>query len=302
MDMTLPRGRVFVPLLAFPPSGGALDRAVLACNPRLYVPRGHDPSVRALLVLGLPGWGGRSEAFIQALTHGLLGRGLDRRLVLATVQDTTSGGPRYQGQAEARFANRWRLTSRGVRVMAHLVRGVAEVVGDLDLVLLGYSSGASGAPAYALALHQRLTGPEVHVKGAVALGAGSGVTAEALAASRLRLLFLCAPTRRPRDTGIYRDDASNRRWARRTAARLTAAGLGDRVQLRDLPSARAHPDWHWGLLSPCRFFRGGRPGHGRGSWPYYARPNLQTFTAVTQFLAGRWPPSPLPSPEVSPCR
>ena len=58
-----PRGQVFVPAEVFS-SRSRMDRVVLESNPRLYLHPTFDPRSDLILVIGMPGWGGRSENFI----------------------------------------------------------------------------------------------------------------------------------------------------------------------------------------------------------------------------------------------
>ena len=65
---------------------------VLACNPRLYIYPNFNPTSAPILIIGMPGWGGRSENFIWSLINGLklkspLIPSLTSRLMIAAIQD-----------------------------------------------------------------------------------------------------------------------------------------------------------------------------------------------------------------------
>jgi len=265
-----------------------LDRAVLRSNPRLYLRPGFDPARPTTLVIGLPGWGGRSENFVWTLINGISEQGLGSNLALAAIQDTRHGGPRYQGQGSRRHANTWYVTPRSVEVMTHFVSVVSRRLGPTRVFFLGYSTGGVSAPIVASRVPNR---EEYRVEGAVVLGTGSSVAAQGLRRRGQRVLFVVVPQRRAGEGGrILRDDQWNREQAEATRARLAAAGVV--AHLRHIPSARLHRDWHWGLISPCRYFPGQRVDDGRGYWPNYWMPNPQTSEVVSAFLRGEAPPVP----------
>jgi hypothetical protein len=122
--------------------------------------------------------------------------------------------------------------------------------------------------------------------------------AEAVRALAQRVAFVVAPRKRRGEAPAVRYDQSNRDWAESSHAELRR-GRADST-LVHIDSARRHPDWHWGLLSQCRFFPEGehvRPGRGR--WPHYALPNPDTFWVFREFLEGRRPSRPPPHPPTS---
>ena len=59
---------------------------------------------------------------------------------------------------------------------------------------------------------------------------------------------------------------------------------GATAYLRHIPSARQHIDWHWGLISQCRYFPGKRIDEGRGYWPNYWMPNPETAAHFLAFV------------------
>jgi pimeloyl-ACP methyl ester carboxylesterase len=280
-----PRGEVFVPTDLFQSS--ALGRAVLKSNPRLYLYPDFDPAADPIMVIGMPGWGGRSENFIWVLINGLKREGLTRRLVVATIQDTDSGGPGYQGQGDRAHANVWPVTRQAVDVMGHFVASVADKVGHLRVYLLGYSTGGVSAPLLAARVAQ-LEKPQVAVEGAVSLGTAGRIPAATLNSLNQRVLFVVVPPRRSQDPKPMRDDQWNRIRAERELERLVQDG--GTAYLRHIESARRHVDWHWGLISQCRYFRTSRLDDGRGYWPNYWMPNPETAEAVASFIQGQAPP------------
>ena len=69
--------------------------------------------------------------------------------------------------------------------------------------------------------------------------------------------------------------------------RLTREGV--EAYLRHVQSARRHVDWHWGLVSQCRYFKTTRIDAGRGYWPNYNMPNPDTMEIIATFLQGLEP-------------
>jgi len=102
----------------------ALDRAVLASNPQFYLYPDFDPDAEPILVVGMPGGGGRSENFIWTMINSLDRPELTRCLVVASIQDTQSGGPEYQGQGDREHANIFNMSSTSVQVMTRFVSTV----------------------------------------------------------------------------------------------------------------------------------------------------------------------------------
>jgi len=292
-----PRGQVFVPAEVFS-SRSRMDRVVLESNPRLYLHPTFDPRSDLILVIGMPGWGGRSENFIGCLYRGLTDDDLKRRLVLAAIQDPRTRGPRYQGQGEAQHANVWSLDGETIPALRHFIQRLADRLGSLRVYLFGFSSGSPSAPLAAVRV--ALMGPGRHfvVEGAVSLGTGSPVDAKKLAELGQRVLFLVAPKTRPREVKARRYDQAKRAHAEVAQARLESNGAA--AYLRHIESARRHLDWHWGLMSQCRYFREGRYDSGRGYWPNYWMPNPETFGYVAAFIRGMAPPERL-APPPTPC-
>lgn len=285
-----PRGEVVIPTQLFK-SNSKLDQVVLESNPRLYLPREFDPKADHILVIGMPGWGGRSENFIGCLYNGLTGRELRRRLVLAAIQDPQTRGPRFQGQGEAIHANVWTLDDESIPALRHFVQRLGEEFGHLRVYLLGYSSGSPAAPLAAVRIGQSKV---FTVEGAIALGTASPVAAKWLIGAKQRVLFLVAPKMRGKEITARRYDQGKRANAEFAETRLRSNGAT--VYLRHIESARRHFDWHWGLMSQCRYFRSNRYDDGRGYWPNYWMPNPETFGYVTAFVQGNAPPEELAPP------
>lgn len=125
----------------------------------------------------------------------------------------------------------------------------------------------------------------------MSLGTGSPVDAKKLKANGQRVLFLVAPKTRQKEVKARRYDQAKRAHAEVAQARLTSNGAV--TYLRHIESARRHLDWHWGLMSQCRYFREGRYDGGRGYWPNYWMPNPETFGYVAAFVGGKAPPERL---------
>jgi hypothetical protein len=173
--------------------------------------------------------------------------------------------------------------------MRHFVTRLSEQMGHLHVTFVGFSTGGAAAPLMAT----RVASPRPEgfaVEGSVAMGTGSQVTAAALQRTGQRVLFVVVPPIQRDDTRPLRDDQWNRISAEKSHQRLAAAGA--ETQLRHVTTARRHLDWHWGLISQCRYFPDNRAGDGRGYWPNYQLPNPETSAAVTAFLQGQ------PAPEV----
>ena len=288
-----PRGHVFVPGEMFR-TKSRLDKVVLESNPRLYLHPTFDPRSDLILVIGMPGWGGRLENFIGCLYNGLTDGDLKRRLVLAAIQDPRTRGPRYQGQGEVRHANVWSLDDRSVPALRHFVQRLSDHLGHLRVYLLGFSSGSPSASLAAVRV--ALLGPSKRfvVEGAVSLGTGSPVDAKKLKANKQRVLFLVAPKTLRKEVKARRYDQAKRAQAEVAQARLASNGAV--TYLRHIESARRHLDWHWGLISQCRYFKEGRHDSGRGYWPNYWMPNPETFGYVAAFVQGKAPPERLSIP------
>ncbi len=283
-DPELPRGKVTIPTKIFSAKGSRLDRAVLRSNPRLFVPTEHDGASRPILIVGMPGWGGRSENFIMSLANGLKDPALRRRLVVATIQDTRNGGPRFQGQSNRANANTYLLRGDAVKVMDHFISRVCEDVfgGPGEVYLLGFSTGGVAAPDMASRLSP---GHRYRVAGAVSIGAGTSASAARLLKKGQRVLFTVAPKMRDGDKPL-KADRSNRLNAEYSHLRLRRAGVES--YLLHIASARQHRDWHWGLLSQCRY-PNKRANGGRGYYPHYWMPNPDTMGAISTFLLGGAP-------------
>ena len=286
-----PRGEVISPARIFDARGSKLDRAVLHSNPRLYLPKNLGRSTHPVLVIGLPGWGGRSENFIQALANGLKDPTLTRRMVLASIQDTRNGGPRFQGQSNQGNANTYLLRGDAVMVMDHFIARLCQELfnGPAEVYLLGFSTGGVAAPDMASRLSP---GERYWVAGAVSVGAGTSPSIERLLHYGQRVLFTVAPEERRGDEPI-KSDRSNRLNAEYSFKRLQRAGVES--YLVHINSARQHADWHWGLLSQCRY-PNKRANGGRGYHPHYWMPNPETMSAVSSFIQGGAPvvtPAPL---------
>ena len=282
-DPGLPRNKVIVPTQIFK-AGSRLDRAVMHSNPRLFVPEEHDGASRPILVIGMPGWGGRSENFIWSLANGLKDPTLRRRLVVATIQDTRNGGPRFQGQSNRANANTYLMRGDAVKVMDHFISRLCQDVfgGPGEVYLLGFSTGGVAAPDMASRLSP---GNRYRVAGAVSVGAGTSASPARLLKNGQRVLFTVAPSERDGDTPI-KADRSNRLNAEYSHLRLQKAGV--ETYLLHIQSARQHRDWHWGLLSQCRY-PNKRANDGRGYYPHYWKPNPETMSAVSTFLQGGAP-------------
>lgn len=280
----LPRGEVFSPTHIFASRGSKLDRAVLHSNPRLYLPRDFSKSSRPILVVGMPGWGGRSENFIRAMANGIKDPALTSRLVVASIQDTRNGGPRFQGQSNRKNANTYLLRGDAVKVMDHFISRLCHELfgGPAEVYIVGFSTGGVAAPSMASRLNP---GERYRVTGAVSVGAGSNASAERLINKRIRVLFTTAPKAQPGDKPI-KSDRTNRLNSEYSFRLLLKAGVD--AYLVHIPSARQHTDWHWGLLSQCRY-PNKRANGGRGYWPHYSKPNPETFGAITSFIQGGAP-------------
>jgi hypothetical protein len=269
-------------------SQGELDKAVKKSNPRLYLRPDFDPRRETNLVIGLPGWGGRSENFVWVLINGLGQEGLDGNLAVAAIQDTRHGGPQYQGQGTRRHANTWWVNRTSVKVMRHFVSRVTEQLGNKTHVFfLGYSTGGVASSVIASRLED---GERFKVAGAISVGCATNGDAQLLAGRDQRVLFIVVPPHRPGDGRPMRDDQWNRQQAEKSLRRLTDSGVN--AYLRHIPSARRHLDWHWGLISQCRYFPGKRIDSGRGYWPNYWMPNPQTSAVLAAFVRGDEPPTP----------
>lgn len=295
----IPRGKLLVPKRLFDREHKALDQRVLAANPRIYLYPDFDPQADHILVIGMPGWGGRSEKFIWSLINGLKDKTLTRRLIVASIQDLNSGGPQYQGQGDRAHANVWGLQSAAIAAMRHFILRMAFQFGKLRVYMMGFSSGGVMAPRLAIRV-ARLAGNEPYrVEGSIALGTGSAVRAESLIKQKQRALFIVVPELKRSDKKPMRDDQHNRRTAERHFDRLVAQGAD--VHLRYIFSAKRHLDWHWGLLSQCRYFRYSRIDPGRGYWPNYWIPNPETYEAIVPFIKGQAPPESLNRSRASKC-
>jgi hypothetical protein len=108
------------------------------------------------------------------------------------------------------------------------------------------------------------------------------------------VLFLVVPKREKQEIKAHRYDQGNRENAEKTQSRLTAQGA--KTYLRYILSARRHFDWHWGLMSQCRFFRSNHYDAGRGYWPNYWMPNPESFGYMSQFIQGQVPPEKVSPP------
>jgi hypothetical protein len=290
-DVGFPKGKVFAPEALFG-SSARLDKAVMKSNPQLYLFPDFDPDSDPIMVIGMPGWGGRSENFIWVLVNSLKKQGFTKRLVVASIQDTQHGGPQYQGQGTKAHANTWIMDRKAVNVMNHFVSNVAGKVGHLKVYFMGYSTGAVSAPLastrVARLAKKKDDQPTFTVEGAVSMGCDSRVAAASLKKFKQRVLFIVVPEKRARDPKPMRDDQWNRQKAERALKRLVDDGAV--AYLRHIQSARRHIDWHWGLISQCRYFRTSRIDPGRGYWPNYWMPNPETAVAVASFIQGQAPP------------
>lgn len=288
-DIGWPKGKLVALKQLINPANN-LDREVLASNPQIYLYPDFDPDAAPILVIGMPGWGGRSENFIWTLINGLNRPELTKRLVVASIQDTQSGGPEYQGQGDREHANIWTTSSKSVQVMNRFVANVSDKVGPMGVYFLGYSTGGTSAPLFSTKvarLARELGEQRVKFHGAVALGTGSRVKAEPIKALGQRVLFVVVPRKRAEDPKALRDDQTNR--ASGEHAYNTLSRDGAEVYLRHIQSARRHVDWHWGLVSQCRYFKTTRTDAGRGYWPNYNMPNPETMEIIATFLQGQKP-------------
>ena len=166
-----PRGEVFIPTRLFQ-SKDKLDKVILESNPRLILNKDFDPKADHIVVVGMDGWGGRSENFAGTLFYGLKGGDLSKRLIVACIQDTRTRGPRYQGQGDKEHANVWQLDREGFEAMHHFVERLADEFGHLRVYFMGYSSGSVAAP-FVAAYVADAAGPKSSkytVEGAISLG------------------------------------------------------------------------------------------------------------------------------------
>jgi hypothetical protein len=282
---SLPRGSVFAPSALFS-RGDRIDRAILESNALVYVYPDFDRAAEKILVVGMDGWGGRSENLIEALRSGLRAKGLTRRLVLAAIQDPVTRGPLHQGQKDREHANAWILVDPAIPALHRLASGLAEVYGPLRVYFLGFSTGGTAAPVAAVRVARHAPAKRFRVAGAIAVGGWTHSLAEEVRALGQRVAFIAAPRKRRKEPPAVRFDQSNRDWAESSHAQLRRGRAES--SLTHIESARRHPDWHWGLLSQCRFFPSGKPiGPRRGLWPHYRLPNPDTFWAIREFLEGR---------------
>jgi len=284
----LPTGEVLIPTQLFDPRGDALDRRILEANPRLYLYADHDPRADKILIVGMPGWGGRSENFIWTLVNGLKREGLTSRLVVATIQDLHNGGPRYQGQGARANANVWSVGRDTVEATRRFLSVLAGRLGRLQVYFMGFSTGGTSAPLLATRVAESSEEEGFTVAGAISMGTESPVSGAQLIERGQRVLFLVVPKRRPGEPKPMRDDQWNRISAERAFERLAQERAT--VYLRHVVSARRHVDWHWGLVSQCRYFRTKRIDEGRGYWPNYWMPNPETMAHLSAFLLGEEPP------------
>jgi len=287
-----PTGKVFIPKKDFANHSKAneeLDETVLAANPRLYLYPDFDPQAQdKILVIGLPGWGGRSENFIWTLINGLKKPGLTRRVVLAAIQDLENSGPRYQGQGDRAHANRWDLGGDTVKAMRRFISRLAKQVGHLTVYFFGYSTGSFSGPMLAAAVARWNPKETYRMAGAVAVGTGSPISPARLNDKKQRVLFLVVPAYRglEQDGKPKRSDQNNRLRAERYHKKLTEGG--GESYLRFIESARRHIDWHWGLLSQCRYFPNKKAlDPGRGYHPHYWLSNPETYDYVVPFIQGK---------------
>lgn len=290
-----PRDTVFVPARLFQ-GKHKLDKVVMESNPRLILHKDFDPKADLILVVGMDGWGGRSENFVGTLFYGLKGDGLSKRLIVASIQDPRTRGPRYQGQGDKEHANVWRLDQQGFQAMHHFVSKLAEEFGHLRIYFMGYSTGSVAAPIVATVVSE-MAGPgnkKFSVEGSISLGTGSGIGSERLKKFNLRALFIVVPKQRGKEYKSHRYDQGNRTNAEVAVARLTAGGV--KAYLRHIESARRHFDWHWGLMSQCRYYKKNRYDDGRGYWPNYWMPNPDSWGYMSIFIQGKEPPEKLVNP------
>ncbi len=291
-DKAWPRGEVFVPSRLFPK--GKLDKVIMESNPRLYVYPDFDPKADLILIVGMDGWGGRSENFIDTMRLGLKAPGLTRRLVVAAIQDLRTRGPRYQGQGDRAHANVWDLDGETIPAMKLFVNRIAEDLGaHLRVYFMGYSTGSVAAPLTAVRIAEAdRANKRYTIEGAISLGTGSPVRASLLKEHKQRVLFIIVPKQGPKEVKAMRTDQGNRASAEKAQARLAEGGAT--TFLRHIASAKRHIDWHWGLMSQCRYFRPNRYDNGRGYWPNYWLPNPDSWGLMSIFLQGKTPPEALP--------
>ena len=300
----VPRGKVFSPYKLFNRGNSPRDKSVMRANPRLYVYPDHDPGAKKILVIGMPGWGGRSENFIWTLINGLKLGGPTSRLVVASIQDMRTGGPRFQGQGGLDHANVWGLYQDSISGTHHFILKLVDQFGPLRVYFLGYSSGGVTAPRLAIRIARWGRRGKYRVGGAIAVGPGSPVTTKGINTLKVPVLFLAVPHIEPGDLDgapVHRTDQRNRRHAERIFDRLIREGAN--IHLRYIFSARRHNDWHWGLLSQCRYFPPGiRPDANHGYWPHYWKPNPETYKAIVPFIMGKVPPSTLDGWKPTKCK
>jgi hypothetical protein len=263
-----------------------VDRVLLRAKPLV---RRIDGAGAATLVLGLPGRSTSSQSMISFLTLGLAGAALDGSLVIATLEDPVTGGPLRQGHATRQRRNRWLVDPTMTRVLRRFASAVAVSERCQRAFIVGYSSGGAAAPWVAAQLAGRL-GP-ARLEGVVAIAASSATPAAVLRAAGVRLLYLLAPARAPDDHDLVQSDARTRRRALERARRLAEGGVT--VYVREVESARRHSNWHWGVISPCRF-EAHRARGDPGRWPDYTHPGRELFTYVVPFLQRQEPPRRAP--------
>jgi hypothetical protein len=291
-----PRGEVFIPTRLF--SGKhKLDKVVMESNPRLILNKEFDPKGDLILFVGMDGWGGRSENFAGTLFYGLKGNGLEKRLIVACIQDTTTRGPRFQGQGEKEHANVWVLDRQGMAAMHHFVDRLADEFGHVRVYFMGYSSGSVAAPFVAAKVAEMGGGAsnkKYTVEGSISLGVGSSIKAETMKQHNLRAMFIVVPKQGKKEYKAHRFDQNKRQRAEVYAKRLTDGGAT--VYLRFIDSAKRHFDWHWGLMSQCRYFKGKAYDKGRGYYPNYWMPNPDSWGLMAIFIQGKAPPEKLDNP------
>jgi hypothetical protein len=290
-----PRGEVFIPTRLFQ-SKNKLDKVILESNPRIILNKDFDPKSDLILIVGMDGWGGRSENFAGTLFYGLKGGDLSKRLIVACIQDTTTRGPRYQGQGDKAHANVWQLDKQGFEAMRYFVDRLAEEFGHLRVYFMGYSSGSVAAPFIAAYVAEEggSTNKKYVVEGSISLGVGSSIKAERLIKHKLRALFIVVPKQRRKEAKAHRYDQYKRQNAELYGERLTTGGAT--VYVRHVDSARRHYDWHWGLMSQCRYYKSNKYDDGRGYWPNYWMPNPDSYGLMSIFIQGKVPPEKLDNP------
>ena len=292
-----PRGEVVIPARLFAGKGkkNKLDQVVMESNPRLIVNKDFDPKSDKILMVGMDGWGGRSENFAGTLYYGLRGGDLTKRLIVASIQDTTTRGPRYQGQGDKAHANVWVLDKEGFKAMHHFVDKLADEFGHLRVYFVGYSSGAVAAPFVAAFVADAPENKKKYtVEGSVSLGVGSPIKPERLKQFDLRALFIVVPPQGKKEHKAHRYDQYKRQNAEKYVEKLTAAGAT--AYLRHIDSAKRHFDWHWGLMSQCRYYKSSKYDDGRGYWPNYWMPNPDSWGLMSIFIQGKEPPEKLNNP------